>query len=171
MNTFTDRKLFEALDEAEMICQQMRIPTRNVVRTFVNPRLTSTWGRCRSLGGSRFEIEISKRLMTDGADEGLLNTMLHELLHTCEGCMNHGGLWKEYASRLNGIGYNIQTRDTAEAKGVPETACNYKYRVTCKECGAVWNYTRRGAVVRSLQYNPKSCTCGCGSHSFELINL
>lgn len=168
MNTLTDKRLIQALAEAEMICFANDIPTREVTRVFINNRLTSTWGRCRHLGGGKFEIEISKRLMAEGAETGLLDTMLHELLHTCEGCMNHGSLWKSYAARLNKKGFTIYRCNTAEAKGVPEREMNYKYRVTCNNCGDVWNYTKRGAVVRSLQRNPKSCKCGCGSRDFTL---
>lgn len=171
MNTFKDDRLYKALEQAEMICKEMDIPTRNVLRVFVNPRLKSTWGRCRGLGGDNFEIEISEKLMTEEAKKGLLDTMLHELLHTCYGCMNHGNLWKSYAARLNEAGYQVQRANTAESKGVPSIERNYKYSVTCNKCGCTWNYMKRGAVIRSLQRNPHSCTCSCGGKDFKLITL
>lgn len=35
-------------------------------------------------------------------------TIVHELLHTCEGCFNHGAKWKYYAEVMNNkYGYQI----------------------------------------------------------------
>ena len=172
MNTFTSRKLIDALNEGQAICQQVNIPIGNIARVTENARFTSTWGRCKKLSGNRFEIEISSRLLADGVShEALMDTMLHEILHTCKGCFNHGELWKRYAARLNSIGWSIQRCTSCEEKNIERVPKNYKYRVTCEECGDVWHYSRRGGVVSSLQRNPHSCTCHCGSHNFKLDYL
>lgn len=173
MNTFTNRKLIDAFNEGRAICEELNIPIGCVPSIKENARFTSSWGRCRRLTAHTFEIEIKSRLLEDDVPhEVLMNTMLHELLHTCKNCMNHGEVFKRYASRLNAIGYDIQTMVTeAELKAVPSEPKRYKYKVTCEGCGEVWNYKSRGAVVRSLQRDAHSCTCQCGSHNFKLEYL
>ena len=50
-----------------------------------------------------------------------MQTLAHEVLHTCPGCRNHGALWKEYAARMNGAyGYAISRTGTCEALGVAD---------------------------------------------------
>ena len=53
---------------------------------------------------------------------GLKNTIIHELLHTCVGCMNHKAKWKFYADKVNrAYGYDdIKRTSTADEKGVKE---------------------------------------------------
>ena len=165
-------RLTKAFDEARAICEEHNIPIGCVPSVKENKRLTSTWGRCRKLTAYTYEIEISSRLLADDVEhEALMNTMLHELLHTCKGCMNHGELWKRHAAKLNKAGWNIERCTSSETKHIKEPPRIYRYRVTCEECGDVWNYTKRGAVVRSLQRDAHSCKCLCGSRNFKLENL
>lgn len=51
-----------------------------------------------------FKIKVSKHLVKD---EDVLNTVLHELLHTCPGCQNHGKVWSLYADIINKV-YGIK---------------------------------------------------------------
>lgn len=173
MNTFTNKKLLVAFDEGRKICEELNIPIGCVKTVKENSRLSSTWGRCRKVTQCTYEIEIKSRLLKDDVPhEVLMNTMLHELIHTCKNCMNHGEVFKRYAARLNKVGWDIQTYvSEAEYKAVPSDPVIYRYRVICNGCGEVWNYSKRGAVVRSLQRNPHSCTCRCGSHDFTLETL
>lgn len=173
MNTFTNRKLIRAFEEGRKICEELNIPIGCVKTVKENSRFTSTWGRCRKTSRYTYEIEINSRLLeNDVPPEVLMNTMLHELIHTCKNCMDHREVFKRYAARLNRIGWDIQTYvSEAEYKAVPSDPVIYRYRVTCNDCGEVWNYSKRGAVVRSLQRNPKSCTCHCGSRDLTLVEL
>lgn len=108
MNTFTNKKLITAFGEGRKICEELNIPIGCVTSIKENPRLTSTWGRCRRLTQYTYEVEISSRLLADEVShEALMNTMLHELIHTCKGCMNHGELFKRYAARLNKEGWTV----------------------------------------------------------------
>lgn len=167
------QKLQTAFNEGREICEDLNIPIGCVKSIKENPRLSSTWGRCRKATQHTYEIEIRSRLLADDVPHKvLMNTMLHELIHTCKNCMNHGEVFKRYAKRLNDIGYDVQTYVTqAEHKAVYDEPKPFKYMVVCEDCGKIWFYTRRGAVVRSLQRDIHSCTCQCGSHNFKLENL
>lgn len=169
----TTMTLRRNLDTCQHICDTLGIPYREVINIKVNSRAKRRFGQCAEIEPNKFEIEISDRLLQKGVSQlTLMNTMLHELLHTCEGCMNHGRKWKAYAARLNAIGYDVKTRATAaEAAEAPLIGNPYKYEVTCDRCGSTWKYMKRGAVVKALQRDPNSCKCGCGSRDFKLIEL
>lgn len=60
-------------------------------------------------------------LREDTDIDGLKNTIIHELLHTCKGCMKHTGEWKQLAEKVNRYyGYNIKRCDSADEKGISE---------------------------------------------------
>lgn len=119
----------------------LQIPYREVENFVVNSRAKSRWGRCQTSASGKFIISISDRLlMEDASMNGLKNTIIHELLHTCAGCMNHKAKWKFYADKVNrAYGYDIKRTSTADEKGVKEVVrkrkINHKY--VCEKCGQV----------------------------------
>jgi len=49
--------------------------------------------------------------------QSLINTIMHELCHTCRGCMNHGSKFKKYGDMVyKNFGYKIETYSTKEEK-------------------------------------------------------
>ena len=71
------------------------------IRFSVNTRATSRLGLCRKKG-NQYEIEISHLLLDERTPEdSLRDTLFHELLHTCYGCMKHTGRWKAYADETS----------------------------------------------------------------------
>lgn len=101
----------------------------------VNTRAKGRWGQCVSTPKG-FSIEINARLLDERNDaKGLKETILHEILHTCEGCMAHNAKWKALASKVNRVyGYNIKTKSSAESKGVPDLS---RYMLKCTSCGKI----------------------------------
>lgn len=98
----------------------LKIPYCYDVRFTVNTRAKKRWGQCiRRVNGS-YDININVILLDESTDiRGLENTILHELLHTCEGCMNHGAIWKKYAEMVyKAYGYNVKRTSDAYEKGV-----------------------------------------------------
>ena len=128
----------------------------------VNSRAVKRWGQCRSNGDGTFTIQISSVLLEPvNSSKGLKNTIIHELLHTIVGCLNHGDEWKKWADVVNSAyGYNIKRTSSAEEKGVRVDSRENRrhYEVTCKECGAMWIYYRDNKITK----NYKSCRCYCG---------
>ena len=62
----------------------------NIIEFTVNTRAKKRWGQCRAVPGG-YSINISSVLLDERNDEkGLKETIHHELLHSCKGCMNHG---------------------------------------------------------------------------------
>lgn len=104
-----------------------------------------------------FTIQISSRLLADEIkEEATFNTMIHELLHTCPDCMNHGDKWKKWANIVNeNTIYNIKRTTSSAEKGIEMPVKTPKYTVTCTDCGREWFYNRAGAVIQSI----RRCRC------------
>lgn len=136
----------------------------------VNHRAVYRWGLCRSNGDGTFTIQISSVLLDDNNSiEGLKNTIIHELIHTCVDCMNHGKKWKEYADRVNKhYGYDIKRTSNSEEKGVSVNTIKENkrhYEVTCSSCGKKFIYYRDCKVTK----NPSRFHCSCGGRLSSVL--
>lgn len=118
-----------------------------------NNRLTACHGKAKGTRrrdgrGYDFTIEIAGFMLDDACPLAeLKNTVIHEILHTCEGGQNHGPTWQLYARTMNRkYGYNIATY--ADEKEIAATAQARmkvnppKYTTICNKCGFV-EYTYR----------------------------
>lgn len=122
----------------------------------VNRRAVTRFGCCIQRGKD-YTIELSERLLA--APEGAcLQTLAHEVLHTCPGCRNHGQRWKEYARRMNeAYGYAISRTGSCEALGVADTR-PVRHLVVCTHCGMEFPRSRRSPLVD----HPERYRCRCG---------
>lgn len=89
-----------------------------------------------------------------------METIIHEILHTCDGCMNHGKLWKRYAEIIRiKTGYNVTRTSSFEKFGLerPQT----KYVFVCEDCGQIIRRDRMSKFVKNYHHY----RCGeCGGH-------
>lgn len=173
MTTIQNRKLQEAFKLALVQCKICNIPLGYISKVKINTRAKSRWGLCTSTPNG-FVIEITDRLVVDDVEEAaLMDTLLHEMLHTVDGCLNHGTKWKMLAKRLNDkFGYHIKRCTSAEEKGLPQYSRinRAKYKITCLGCGNENYYMKKSRAVSIIEKKPinSGCTCGrCGSHNFR----
>lgn len=168
------RKVFnECVMEMKRI--NMDISDR-IVKVSVNGRLSRALGRCkmiRNAYGNRYEIEINPCMLGDEVEiQATKNTIMHELIHTCPDCMNHGYEWKRRADRVNRmLGYNIQTMsevEALEAAGVQLRKTGYKYAAICNECGCTAKMWKRW---NSTIENIGSYRCGQCRGNLHIISL
>lgn len=106
-------------------------------------------------------IRISEAMM-QMSEKAVMNTLIHELIHTCPGCMNHGSKWQSYGNQVRlKFGYDIK-RCGGDKDGEPSLrqAANvvYKHKVVCTKCGRYWLRTRDS----NLTMYPESYHCCCG---------
>ena len=151
--------------------RRLHIPVRRAVIS-ENKRLKTTWGRCGHSDRKRvFAIEINSVLLDENNPESALKeTVIHELLHTCPGCMNHGEVWQRYAARVNAAyGYHIKTTSSEEEKGISENRMHAgkTYQLRCECRGATIYRSSRCKVVR----NPSAYACGKCGGKFVPINF
>ena len=146
----------------------------NIVDVSVNSRAKKRWGLCRESNGM-FSIEVSNRLLDDSLDDIVAkNTIVHEILHTCPGSMNHGKTWQDNADIMNhtyGGYYTIKRTTSAAEKGLEAVGRvrqdRNRYALRCYSCGHTWYFKRQCKTL----VNYKSCCCGRCHTGLELIVL
>lgn len=154
------------LNKALEICAKEGIPYGEITGIKVNDRITKALGRCtrhKQGGVVTFSIDI-KRSITDDKitpETGIMSIICHEIIHTCEGCFNHGKLFNSYGERLKKYGYDTQgTSLSMEKFCVSKEAYlqTFKYQVRCKKCGNVWGKNRMDSLIKY----PSIYSCKCG---------
>ena len=152
------KNLYKVYFDCLKICKDNNIPIADVIHVEVNSRAKKRWGLCTKNSDGTFTIQIAERLLKDDvSEEATFNTMIHELLHTCPNCMNHGAEWKMWANVINrNTKYNIKRTTSCEEKGLEAPAPKApKYIVACRTCNHKWNYNRAGSVIQNLS----RCKC------------
>ena len=146
----------------------------NITDVVINTRAKRRWGQCKARFAGRnafgdpvytYEISVSLVLLDEKVPvEGLQNTLIHEIIHTCPGCLNHGSEWKRRADKVRReLGYDIKRTNTLEEKGVSNSIyATYdikpKYIVRCNKCGKeIGRYKMSNLIKYPRIY---SCTCG-----------
>lgn len=123
----------------------------------INNRAVTRFGCCIRQKDGIFVIELTGRLL-DAADQACLQTLAHEVLHTCPGCRDHGALWRSYAGRMNAaFGYAISRTGTCGELGVPDTR-KIRHLVVCARCGREFPRTKASPLV----LHPERYRCKCG---------
>ncbi|MBQ3546642.1 MAG: hypothetical protein IJA34_16910 [Lachnospiraceae bacterium] len=102
-----------------------------------------------------FDIEVCEWLLKDDIPvQSLKDIIAHEVLHTCEGCFDHTGTWKEYAMLMNRtLGYHIER--TTKNIDLGNYTPNYKCAVQCSYCGGVVTRRYETKVIKQ----PEKYTC------------
>ena len=151
-NTGDLKRVKELLEKSRQLLREEKIPASEKIKALkINHRIRSRFGRCIKTAGG-YEIELSGRMMA-ASDRDIETVLLHELLHTCPGCMNHGKRWAEYAAWINRkYGYKISTTTTYESLGLenPGSRESVRYMVRCKSCGAEYPRKRMCSLIRDV---------------------
>ena len=146
-------KLTRALKQCEEQLDALGIHYGDVSEIVVNTRAKKRYGQCRRRNGG-YEINISAVLLDDRVpDVTLRPTVMHELLHTCQGCMNHGAVWKGLAAKVNQTyGYNVKRASSAEERGIADVVKENnqpKYVFVCENCGMEIHRYRKSNFTRN----------------------
>ena len=160
-------RVYEKSDLATEILNKLKVKFKGVLpysdRIIPTVKLINdnkSLGMCRkqTLGDyTLFNIYLNKKMLSATKQE-IENTLLHELIHTIEGCFEHGYKFHKVAQFVNTkYGYNIQVKTKCRAFA---EQINYKYEVVCTKCGSKHKYTRKTNVIKHP--NLYHCTCGGG---------
>lgn len=153
MNEF-DALLARAVEQARAL--GIPVSARISPRVAVNRRAVTRFGCCIRRGGE-YVIELSERLL-EAEERACMQTLAHEVLHTCPGCRNHGPRWKAYAAQMNAAyGYAISRTGTCQQLGVEDTR-TIRHLVVCTRCGRQFPRTRLSPLVA----HPERYRCTCG---------
>lgn len=150
-----NRLYLECVNELETINIQISDQIKQVI---INNRAKKRLGCCKKKSENNNEfyyIEISDKML-EKRDVEIKEVIIHELLHTCEGCMNHGSKWKAEVNKVNKCyGYNITTTSKLNS----EQIINGSYLIKCNKCGQENIRIRKTKIVM----HPEMYRCGkCG---------
>ena len=171
-----DRERYKKLIiSAERKLDELKIPYARVKRWEINTRAKRRFGQCCKSAGE-FTINLSVYLF-QAKDEEIEEVILHELLHTCRGCMNHGRRWKKYADKIYQA-YGIQIKVTGNdgdygQEYEKQMQREYHYLFRCTSCGKSFGYFRMCPSVRELLSaegtEAKYIRCKCGGRKFTRL--
>ena len=150
-----DALLYRVLEQARAL--SIPISDRIDPHVAVNRRAVTRFGCCIRQRDSSYRIELTDRLLA-AEERACMQTLAHEVLHTCPGCQNHGPLWQEYAQRMNKAwGYSISRTGTCGALGIAD-ARQVRHLVVCTACGREFPRVKASALV----LHPERYRCRCG---------
>lgn len=148
-------------DLLQVVLEEARsagIPVSNAIHPVVqiNRRALTRFGCCVYKNGI-FTIQISDRLLASSI--ACKQTLMHEALHTCPGCKDHGKRWKLYAEKVNTkYGYSVARTDSHENLGVEKPAVEVRHLLVCAKCGIEIHRLRHSPLTR----HPDRYRCKCG---------
>ncbi len=139
------------------------IPSNICPRVLYNARAKRRLGCCYDRGGS-YEIELSSSILEE--PQKVKEVLIHELLHTCRGCHNHGKRWKQYGERVKEAwGISVVRAVKLEGEAEPLRQEQVKYVLQCEKCGAVFQRKRLSKAVKF----PNRYRCRCGGKLKRLL--
>ena len=102
------------------------------------------------------EIGVSKYFVAKANKQQMLETLVHECLHSAVGAKcGHKGEWKTAAQKLNKLyGFDIEcTSDYRDEQGneILSNEQNCKYILKCPKCGKIFYYNRLCKAVKNPQ--------------------
>ena len=149
-----------------------------VIKTIKISHARSFWGQIRSLGGNAFELKVSDVFNDipneENAKRRFLGMLVHELLHTVNGCMNHGSRWKSLANKVNALypKLKVQRCTSMYEYGIKKDTSKFNYKITCHACSNTFFRQRKSDTTDPVFLNT-FCQCGkCGARGkFEVIKI
>lgn len=171
--TLTVEKVNSAIAKANEILVEC-VPTyeKKAITNIEFGNATSKWASVRhSFGG--YEIYVSnifEKIPNDSvAEERLVGTMIHELIHTQQGCWDHKAGFKRLAAYVNAKypKYDVKRANSMQEYGIKvEDVKKVNYIAMCTKCGHEWTYYRRP----SWYYRASNCSCPfCKTKTIDII--
>ena len=159
-------KLNNILKKAILQVSSAGIKPGNIQPEVGKVKGVTTFGLCKKIDtpkGIEFSIFINPVLYAN--EDSLMETMIHEVLHTVDGCDNHGKLWVENANIMNNkYGYHISRCSSYEEKGLVRP--DPKYKLKCNCCGNIYE---KNAIRKKFIQEFNCYFCSCNARDFELL--
>lgn len=180
--TYTDVDIFREIKDIIQTLKDLKIAditNQYYLVEFNNRKNSRVLGMCTYIGTldeiPRYKITINKAYLQNSDPQSVHDTIVHEVLHSIPGCMNHGEKWSYYARQFmtalpqfnisrctNNEGFNNYLKKAMETQA--------KYTIICKKCGARFYKTRKSQWMDYLMRGGKCCAYhrNCGG-DFEVI--
>jgi hypothetical protein len=134
------KTLDEFYQEALAVAKDCGLPFGNITKVTMTTATPNIWGRCKVINhGESYRLEFNKGVILRSDERFVIQTMLHEIIHTCPQCLGHTGNFKRYAAIIKGKypQYNIKRTNGLAEAGYIHDPNDYKYALKCEKCGNV----------------------------------
>lgn len=166
----------KALEESYKImaecCPSFKKPTYDNIKI---GNSTRNWATVHKTYG-RFSLTVSKIFETMEDEEKfwtrLVGCMIHETIHTQDGCFDHGYRFKRYAAQVNAKypKYDIGRCNSMADWGADRTKMGHSSWVLgCNKCGKQYVYMRRPKYLSSFLNGGRRCP-KCNGYGFNLVS-
>lgn len=156
-----EKKIEKLYEEAKKECEKMNIPFVQNMPIKISKRMTRSLGKCCFNNIKGYSIRISQQVEVL-PDVEIKQIIVHEILHSCPGCMNHGTKWLSYADKMNKkYHYNIScyaSEKVAECINHAIETTRQAYVIECQHCNQRIVRTKKSKLVE----HPEWYLCGCG---------
>jgi len=166
IKNYTLKDIKEEIDEDALILADLGYGAvlKNHYECEFNNRALNRLGRCTCIGRNRYRISINEQFLKLANPENVHNTIMHEVIHSLPGCMNHGKEWQNAAKKVN-ANYNFtpitRLHDLAEDKHYENyVKSNYHYSIECEKCHTKWNYMKKTKTYSACKEGRARCSCG-----------
>lgn len=129
----------------------------------INDKSTSRFGLCTKISNRKgpydYKIQLNKILLNQDTEKPAMEVLVHEVLHSCKGCMNHGVVWKNHATTMNRkFNYKISRCSSLDTLGIESENVDAKYIIQCKKCENRVFRNRKSKLTENV--NSYKCNCG-----------
>lgn len=155
------KNLNELLKQALEMCDKCGIPYGKITEIKINNRLSRSWGRCLTKNHKEFWIEIQGRFAQDeySTENAVIAVICHEIIHTCEGCWNHGYKFMQYGKLLtDNYGIKVSATDSAGNLTIDSISWenDMRYAVKCN-CTTIYRDRMCDLIKYPQIYTCKKC--------------
>ncbi len=172
-NRYTIKDIQDEIEECRSILVSLGYVDliKNKYTVVLNSRAKNRYGQCSYKGGNNYTISINSLYLQVGNPQNIHNTIMHEVIHSVPGCMNHKEPWKIVAKQVMEAfpNYNItRCGNDNNYHSVVKKQNIYHYTITCPDCGKLNNkYQRRPKCFDSIYlWNEHRYHCPhCGSYN------
>lgn len=158
------KNYMEMFNKAMDVVHDLGIETGNITDVKLNYRAKNRFGQCRKHNATNtYSLNFNYLIFDDDADDvAIMNTIIHEILHTCKDCMTHKNEWKRLANYVTAnTEYTISRTNSYADFGLepPKREKKHNYVFYCEDCGQVFIRERSSKFTR----NYHAYRCGkCG---------
>lgn len=167
---YTNAILANILNRCVKECTISGIEVGEITDIKINNRPKHRLGQCIQKVDGTYEIEISGFFLTDDVEDIIVrSTVMHEVLHTSPGCMNHGKTWTSNANYVNKkYGYKVsRCFDVTANAGVKNSYLkSSKYIYKCDKCGNKVGFNRKCKFTKFTH----RYSCGLCGGKFKRIS-
>lgn len=137
-------KQYRSYEEAEKIIESVMKDMAAVGIPFIKPRrvtykhLEHVHAWCVRKEDGSFELEIDSSFLDRSVPVRELKTlMMHELVHTCPGCMDHNKQFFQYTKKMHDFDPDYQKSGATNSPYIYKRHFKFKNKLICPKCGRI----------------------------------